>query len=268
MFFSKARMSFSARIVQPWVTRNYEKTKYGKELKKYKNKFKGERCFLVGNGPSLKADDLTTLHRNNEKSFAFNRIYNIFDQTEWRPTFYISQDEKMLDGCKEIIDKLDLPKKFIPIQLRWYYDISIHDATYFNMAFQSGCENRYSDNISERIYCSNTVMYTAVQMAVYMGFKEIYLIGVDHHFHISQNNNGDVIIDENVQDYFSKKYNEDKDNLYIPNLEKSTLTYVSIKDNCDNRDVKVFNATRGGKLEVFDRVNFDSLFKAELKYEE
>ena len=93
-----------------------------------------------------------------------------------------------------------------------------------------------------------------------MGFKEIYFIGVDHHFQISQNNKGEIIVDNTVKDYFSDKYNEDKANLFIPNTEKSTLAYIALKDECDKRGIKVYNATRGGKLEVFPRVEFDTLF--------
>ena len=103
-------------------------------------------------------------------------------------------------------------------------------------------------------------MYTAAQIAAYMGIKEIFLIGVDHHFHISQNNAGQIVVDNSVKDYFTDKYNEDKDQLYIPNTEKSTLTYVAMKEQCEKRGIKVINATRGGKLEVFSRVDFDSLF--------
>ena len=93
-----------------------------------------------------------------------------------------------------------------------------------------------------------------------MGFTEIYFIGVDHHFHISMNNKGEIVVDDKVKDYFTDKYNEDKDKLYIPNTEKSTLTYMAMKRQCDQRGIRVCNATRGGRLEVFERVDFDSLF--------
>ena len=86
------------------------------------------------------------------------------------------------------------------------------------------------------------------------------MIGVDHHFRTTVNNKGEIVIDDKVKDYFTDKYNEDKDKLYIPNTEKSTLTYVAMKRHCDQRGIRVYNATRGGKLEVFPRVEFDSLF--------
>lgn len=261
---NRFKASFEARITQPNMQAHFEKTEYGKKIASFKNTYAGKRCFLVGNGPSLRASDLTKLYEHGEITFAFNRVYNIFEETPWRPTYYISQDEKMLGGCQEIVDKLELPCKLIPIQLHWFHHINIHDALYFNMNWmqnENPLEFHFSDNAAHELFCASTGMYTAAQLAAYMGFTEIYFIGVDHHFQISQNNKGEIVVDNTVKDYFSDKYNEDKDNLYIPNTEKSTLTYVAMKEQCDKRNIKVFNATRGGKLEVFPRVDFDTLFE-------
>ena len=261
--FNRISASLQARLVRPWVLRNFEKTAGGKALAAYKNQYSGRRCFLIGNGPSLRPEDLTKLHESREITFAFNRIYNIFDQTPWRPTFYISQDEKMLGGCADVVNETEMGVKFIPIQLRWWHDIQISGAQDFNIIHQSAEDPRdfgFSDDIAKGIYNSSTGMYTAAQIAAYMGFAEIYFIGVDHHFRTSVNNKGEVVVDNSVKDYFTDKYNEDKDKLFIPNTEKSTLTYVAMKDHCDRRGIRVFNATRGGKLEVFPRVDFDTLF--------
>ena len=258
-----AYASVEARFIHPWQQKNFEKTRYGRKLRQYESKHAGQRCFFIGNGPSLRAEDLTKLQEEGEVTFAFNRIYNIFVQTEWRPTYYVSVDEKMLQGCAETVDQLDLPYKFIPINMRWYHGININDAVEFLMKApqeENGEPLDFSGDISKGIYQSGTCMYAAAQIAAYMGFKEIYLIGVDHHFQISQNNKGEIIVDKSAKDYFSDKYNEDKANLYIPNTEKSTLTYMAMKQQCSQRGISVFNATRGGKLEVFPRVNFDSLF--------
>ena len=259
----RANASVQARFVQPYMHKHYSGTKDGKKLAAMKGAYAGRRCFLIGNGPSLRAEDLTKLHEHGEVTFAFNRVYNIFDQTPWRPTFYISQDEKMLAGCVDVVDQLELENKLVPVQLKWYYDIRIHDAVYFNMNWQqkeNPLDFEFSDEIAKEIFCASTGMYTAAQLAAYMGFSEIDLIGVDHHFRTSVNNKGEIVIDDKVKDYFTDKYNEDKDKLYIPNTEKSTLTYVAMKRHCDQRGIRVYNATRGGKLEVFPRVEFDSLF--------
>ena len=261
--FERVNASVQARFVQPYMQKHYTGTKDGKKLAAMKGAYAGKRCFFVGNGPSLRAEDLTKLHEHGEVTFAFNRVYNIFDQTPWRPTFYISQDEKMLAGCVDVVDQLALGTKLVPVQLKWYYDIRIHDAVYFNMNWQqkeNPLDVGFSDEIAKEIFCASTGMYTAAQLAAYMGFTEIDLIGVDHHFRTSVNNKGEIVIDDKVKDYFTDKYNEDKDKLYIPNTEKSTLTYVAMKRHCDQRGIRVYNATRGGKLEVFPRVEFDSLF--------
>lgn len=260
----RACLSVQNRVIIPYRERHFQCSKGGRRIRNYQNTHSGERCFFIGNGPSLRAADLTKLQENGEVTFAFNRIYNIFDQTKWRPTFYISQDEKMLSGCiKEVCD-LQAKEKFIPIQLKWWNGIEIPRAIYFNMRPQNVDDPdrfAFSDDCAREIFNAATCMYTAAQLAAYMGFSEIYLIGVDHHFQISQNNQGEIIVDNSVKDYFTDKYNEDKDKLYIPNTERSTMTYEAMKRHCDARSVRVFNATRGGKLEVFPRVTFDSLFK-------
>lgn len=255
--------SVRARAIEPFLESHYKLTSMGGILSSFKDKYKGERCFFIGNGPSLKPEDLTKLYENREITFAFNRIYNIFDLTPWRPDYYISQDEKMISGCLDAVDRQPLGVKLIPIELKWYYNVNIKDAVYFRLNWnqnENPDEFKFSDDIAREVYSSSTVTYSAAQFAAFMGFSEIYLIGVDHHFHISKNNKGETVVDDSVKDYFSDKYNEDRNNLYIPNTEKSSLTYIALKNQCEKRNIKVFNATRGGKLEVFTRVDFDKLF--------
>lgn len=243
---------------QTYVIKHFSKSKYSTELRKFRNKHDGESCFIVGNGPSLSPDDLKVLHKNNIPTFGFNRIFLMFDKTDWRPTYYISQDEKMLRNCMEQVNEMDLPYKLIPLQLKYYFGINIKDAIYFNMQADDSVPFGEFANI---VGNSNTVAYTAAQLAAYMGFKKIYLIGVDHSFSVVKNDKGEIIRDENAKDYFTDSYNADKDELYIPNLDASTRTFLKMKKNCDAAGIEVYNATRGGKLEVFPRVNFDDLLK-------
>lgn len=262
MIIDRLRASLTARM-QNWAGKHYELTKAGRNLAKFKDIHKGERCFIIGNGPSLRAGDLTLLQNQGEITFGFNRIYNIFDQTPWRPTYYISQDEKMLIGSVAEVNAHEMGVKFIPAQMRWWHNIPIHDAVEFNIIDQQVEDPMvfgFSGDFAKGIYHSSTCVYTAAQIAAYMGFSEIYLIGIDHHFRVSMNNQGQIVVDHNAKDYFSDKYNADKDKLYIPNTEKSTLTYVAMKEHCEKLGVQVCNATRGGKLEVFQRVDFDALF--------
>lgn len=233
----------------------------GQTLKKLKGIHVGKRCFIIGNGPSLRAEDLTSLHNAGEITFAFNRIYHIFQYTPWRPTYYISQDEKMLAGSIAEVNSIEAKHKFIPIEMIYYYGVHLNDITPFHISTKNEVSTpNFSKDISKCVENSMTVVYTAIQFAVYMGINEIYLIGIDHHFHTSINAQGEIEVDPTAKDYFSDAYNTDKKDLYIPNTDLSTLTFIAAKKYAEANSIKIYNATRGGKLEVFERRNFDRLF--------
>jgi hypothetical protein len=234
-------------------------TKNGKTLQQLRNIHLNRRCFIIGNGPSLKPGDLDRL--KHEITFAFNRIYYIFDKTDWRPTYYFSEDNKTVFNSIAEINNLDLNHKFFPVNFPWDYNLHFKDATYY--IFKFGDRNKepdFSGNLVNGIYWGNTVAYSAIQMAVYMGIKEIYLLGVDHNFSKTVNDKGEIVIDHTAKDYFSEKYNVDKEDLYIPNTEASTRAFRAAKKYADQHNIRIYNATRGGKLEVFERVDFDKIF--------
>ncbi len=240
---------------------HFEKTRYGKKLAELKGAYKGRHCFIIGNGPSLTAEDLDRL--KGEYCFAFNRIYYIFDKTTWRPTFYCTQDDIIVrNSLSEIRSKIKTPFVFAPINLKWYYDLDVGTEYYFCQR-QADSEDSvpvFSEDIAHEIGVGNTVAYTAIQLAVYMGFSSIYLLGVDHSFHVSQDKAGNIVVDPHAKDYFCDAYNRDKDELFIPKLDVSTLSYIAAKRYADTHNVDIFNATRGGKLEIFQRVDFERLF--------
>lgn len=240
--------------------RYFEHFSEGRYLRKLKGKHIARRCFIIGNGPSLSASDLTVIHEHGEISFAFNRVFQILSQTSWTPTYYISQDYRMLRNCYKEVEKIQAVEKFIPSELSWYYGINVKGAHHFHLENPDDFHKpMFSENIARCVKNSNTVVFSAIQFAVYMGIKEIYLIGIDHHFSVMRNE-GKIITDPGAKDYFSDDYNKDKEDLYIPNIDISTLTFIAAKDYADSHGIKIFNATRGGKLEVFPRMDFDSIF--------
>lgn len=241
------------------VINNFGSSRYAEKLRRFQNIHKGEQCFIIGNGPSLSAGDLQEIFIKKIPSFAFNRIYFMFEKTSWRPTYYVSQDQKTLGGCVNEVNEMDLRYKFIPLNFKYYYKIKINKAHYFKLINPQTDIIELFEDISNGIGNSNTVTITAMQLAVYMGFKEIYLLGVDHNFSTYTNDKGEIINDNSVKDYFTDKYNPDQAQLYMPNLDKSTRDFIIAKKFCEEHGVKVYNATRGGKLEVFPRVDFDEI---------
>lgn len=244
--------------------KKFDKCRYGKKLKQFKDIHKSETCFIIGNGPSLKIEDLTKLHELNIPTFAFNRIFCIFDETPWRPTYYISQDFNVTIGTEQSFKNLDLAYKFYPVRWKWYEDFDLSGSYYFKtISSEAECFG-FSKDFSKEVCDSSTVAYTAFQLAYYMGFKIVYLIGFDQNYKIAKDKEGNIIVNDKLErDYVSDKYrNEDTDDLIIPNLYEMNKAFISVDHHIKNRniDLEVYNATRGGMLEVFERVDLDEVF--------
>lgn len=219
-----------------------------------KNKHMGERCFIVATGPSLRISDLEILKKNKVISFSMNRVYRAFEQTTWRPDFYVVADWRCIQESGDEIIDIPVRYKFISDEYLPFWDGDIPKNIYKVHGHWSLVENElpnYSEDIRYGIYTCATVTYNCFQLATYMGFKEIYLIGVD--FNISSNY-------KNVNNHFIKNYydsNSQTSNFYD---EEQIRAYKAAKKYADERGIKIYNATRGGKLEIFPRVDFDKLF--------
>ena len=207
-------------------------------------------------------DSLNTLWKNKEICFSMNRIYCAFKETEWRPDYYVVQDRKMLECYWEDILGLDINDKFISDRVLYLFDekkkkeaLKRVDVNLFHLQGGEAIQRNimFSEDFAKKCYEGWTVTYACIQLAVYMGFSEIYLLGVDCNYIA-----GSVA----QQNYFSKDYVQEdkKGSAPLPYLMMSA--YESAKNYLDSKDrSKVYNATRGGKLEVFERVNFDELFE-------
>lgn len=236
--------------------------KYREALQSLKNIHAGKRCFIIGNGPSLTPGDLDLI--KNEYSFAANRIFYMFDKTTWRPTFFCAQDKDVimdsaknfdvfLDACENLFIIND-SKRFIPKIIRDNIKTIFFCAKYVS----AHKERLFSNDISNYISGGGTVTYASIQIAAFMGFKEIYLIGVDHNYASDSFNNGTISMDDIRKSYFEGMPEGIK--LTKPNPDNATISYLRAKEYCQENSIKIMNATRGGKLEVFPRIQLEELF--------
>lgn len=241
-------------------------------LKTLKGIHSGSRCFIIGNGPSLRPEDLEQL--KGEYCFAANRIYEIFDQTKWRPTYYLNVDIPITQERYETIKQhaselghiflhLDIknPKdesKSLDFPIEKLTRIFFREDGFFSIYLINEWNqwmSYVSEDVSDHFTDGKTVTFAAIQLAIYMGFSEIYLLGVDFSYSITYDVNGILHKDESIQDYFTgKRYRET-----VCHYSSMLHAYQAAKSYCDNHGIIIKNATRGGKLEVFERVNFDKL---------
>lgn len=229
------------------------------KMSEYKNSHKGERCFIIGTGPSLEPEDLDKLKEHGEICFGSNRIYEIFDKTGWRPTYYANQDFQLIEKSSEKIKELKCKQKFLPVDVKKFFN-NEDDITYFILKHKEYYpkDAEFSFDLADYLGQGFTVTYGLIQIAKYMGFDEIYLLGIDHNYSISLNEKG-VPVYNDTKDYFegAKATNQ---GINLPRVVESTVAYMTAEKVSRKNDFRVFNATRGGKLEAFERVDFDSLF--------
>lgn len=235
-------------------------------LNEVRNKYEGERCFILGNGPSLSPKDLDAL--KNEITFASNRIYKIFEQTEWRPTYYVLFDENVAksEGVIEGANRIDCIK-FVRAQGYLIYRKLTGTICYLHSWYSRRYLDKpaFSENLQEGIYSIATVTYTMIQLARWMGFKEIYLLGIDNKYAYSILRDGSIVKNEGVISYFAVN------NENIPELSTASATwecdvaYEYAEKYSRSKNFRIYNATRGGFLEAFERVNLDDVLKSRLE---
>lgn len=220
-----------------------------------KGKHTGERCFIICTGPSLQIKDIEKLR--NEMTIGVNSIFAVYPKTDWRPNYYTIVDP--YQGKKYIkmhqIDYEDLYRNaaFLNSRLKAPKrdDIyKLHIDT-FNHKSENVQRNivKLDDEMDVGVYDCFTVTVMAIELAIYLGFKTVYILGADCNYEQPQKHFIPTKADAKISD--SGKYR-----LYV---DRSIRGYEAAKELAESRGVKIFNATRGGKLEVYERVNFDSI---------
>lgn len=235
------------------------------QLNSFYNKHKGEKAFVIGNGPSLTIEDLDSIHQSGLISFASNMIFRCYDKTKWRPEYYFFTDGM---GIRETFRERNV-LEYVAQNCGYFFSRSNGELANWNQVIpnlilfksvfsESEDQFEFSSDCAEKVYTGYTVTYAMLQMAVYMGFQEIYLLGMDHIFSVERGKNGKVVENKNIRNH-SEIIKSDR-MWGVADMEQVTKAYVSAKVFAEAHGIKIFNATRSGKLEVFERIDIDKLF--------
>lgn len=232
-----------------WLDRNDYSS-----LKKFENIHLGEECYIVATGPSLLIDDLDRLHADHKICFSMNSCIKLFGKTSWRPDYYVLSDYYVYESLKkDIPDEHEIPVFFHPRKVPYVGNNS------FAFKLSSiGTElratkihkfvnvhPRVSDDVTKYVSDGNSVVFIILQLAAYMGFQTIYLLGTDCNYKVAHTK---------LTDYH-----------YTPKRRKETLgneiidDYIIFDKFAKERKIQILTATRGGMLEVFPRVNADDV---------
>jgi len=246
---------------------------------KFHNIHKGERCFILATGPSINNQNLMPL--KNEKCIAVGGFFLHKDVREISPMYHVEapshepfhmEASKMcFEGYRDhYSEKTTIFLGHRPYEYSYFNFLqqnpefkndNIHFLNYTGPALD---EHNYKNpdiwDITKPLFGCGTVVYCAIQLAVYMGFKEIYLLGCDHdylndifrvtnhHFYKEEDGVSDV---QHLSAFTTERWLE----VYYFRWKQYRLMNEFLQSN----SIYIFNATDGGMLDVFPRVKFEEI---------
>ena len=234
-------------------------------LAKMHSRYKGKTAFIIGNGPSLKASDLEMIKKSGGYCFATNRIFLIFDQTDWRPDFYVAVDGAIVG------DKTNTIEKIFKENIKYYFfapDVFDHlprdlkekdNVIRFHKKRNNVIRSvdEFSPDPLEYLVDGYTATYPSIQLAYYLGFERIVVLGVDCNYSNIINADGSISKTSKKQQYFSKDYDSATTN--AGNVVGMIEAYECARKFLETHGVKCINGTRGGELKVFERMSLEDV---------
>lgn len=224
-----------------------------RQLSALKDIHRGERCFIIGNGPSLKQTDLSKLR--HEYTFGLNRIYLLFPELGFSTSYYLSINNLVIEQCAAEIRRLEIPK-FISWRAR-HLILPTPDMVFLHTTYTGAC---FARDARGRLWEGATVTYVALQLAYHLGFQQVILIGVDHNFSTQGKPNTTVVSQGADLDHFHPSYFGKGFRWQLPDLETSEQAYARARQAYEDAGRQVLDATVGGKLTVFPKVGYQELF--------
>jgi hypothetical protein len=226
------------------------------KLEEYKGIHTGERCFIIANGPSLRKINLELL--KNDLTFGLNRIYLSFEHTSFRPTYYVAMNELILEQFSGEIQALDMPK-FLNWNRRVFFN-SRNTNTVF-LKSKLVLKDSFQYDLVRPMVLGGTVTYVALQIAYYMGFSKVILIGLDHNYVDKGIPNRTEMRSADVDDsHFHPQYFPKGSKWQLPDLLRSELDYEIARKVFEKDEREIVDATIGGMCKIFKKTDFPSLF--------
>jgi len=224
-----------------------------RRLAAFKDKHRGERCFILGNGPSLKDTDVSKL--KGEITFGMNRVYPAFKDWGFDTSYFVSINDLVIEQCAEDMMNLGMPR-FLSWRSRKVIT-SMEGIAFLHTTYTGP---RFAKDVRRRVWEGATVTYVALQLAFFMGFKQTILIGVDHSFKSKGTPNTTIVSQGDDENHFDASYFGKGFRWQLPDLETSEQAYQMARMAYEADGREILDATIGSQLTVFPKVDYDSLF--------
>lgn len=226
------------------------KAYHNPQLEVYKGIHCGRRCFIIGTGPSLRISDLDRLRESGDICISVNGIFRAYDSTDWRPDYYLMGDRNRFEDLKgELLGRYQVKNMLVTDtclrgrsfpEFQWYHQSFLH--------LSPSCPPLFSDDFAHGVYAGGTITYDCLQFAFYLGCKEIYLYGVD--FDCGEK-------EVHFVDAYSGFSTPMSARLY--EQSRAQLAYETAERKARESGIRIYNASRRSKLDVFERADFDEV---------
>jgi len=217
------------------------------------NRHQGQRCVLVANGPSLNQMDLGFLR--NEVVIGLNKIFLGFKKFGFYPRYYVAINEKVVEQSVDEIKSMRCVKfiakrseKVMPENSMTYH-IDTQNSLY-----------RFNKDISQGVHEGWTVTYAALQIAYFLGFHEVVIIGMDHKYEYSGLPNETKMLEGPDPNHFSPAYFGNGQYWDNPDLAHSEESYKIARTEFEADGRTIIDATFNGACEVFTKRNYADVF--------
>jgi hypothetical protein len=224
-----------------------------RRLGELKDVHRGQRCFIIGNGPSLNRTDMNLL--KDEFTIGTNRIYLGFSRMGFETSYYLAINSLVIEQCAADIRALRMPR-FIC----WRSRKAIGSAPDLNFLHTTYTGPAFAHDARGRLWEGATVTYVALQLAFHLGFEQVILIGVDHNYSTQGVPNTTVVSQGDDPDHFDASYFGKGFRWQLPDLDTSERAYQMARLTYQQAGRKVVDATVGGNLTVFPKVDYTTLF--------
>jgi len=217
-------------------------------IRNLKNRHAGERCVLICNGPSLNKTDFSLLDK--ETCIGLNKIFLGFKKFNFYPKYLVAVNEKVLRQSEPQIKKLTCVK-FLSNRCTELFEPN----ALTHILNTKNPYDRFCKDIEQGIEEGWTVTYAALQVAYYLGFKKVVIVGMDHRFEYQGEPNEGRILHGDDPNHFSKDYfggGQEWDN---PDLVNSEESYRIAKRIYEDDGREIIDATVDGACSVFRKMD-------------
>jgi len=218
-----------------------------------KDRHKGETCVLVANGPSLNKMNLDFLAHHT--TIGMNKIFLGFEKFAFYPNYYVAVNPTVVKQSEKIIRKLNCVK-FIGNRKGCLIN---EDSITYEINTKTP-PNNFCKDISEGVREGGTVTYASLQIAYYLGFKRVIIIGMDHSFEFEGKPNESKRMEGADTNHFADNYFGFGQNWDNPDLEKSEKFYAIARETFERDGREILDATLNGKCKIFNKVNYREIF--------